>query len=100
MENTGENEIENKCKSSKLKEKKKNYKMKIITKPAASGMYLFGLSKGAHSSDSLCTQTNLHQVSFLDNYHSSCYIKLTKSNITECEELKEAIKNVFVSFLF
>ena len=100
MEKNEENDIKNKCRSAKTKEKKKNYKMKIITNAAASGMYLFGLSKGGHSSGSLCAQTNLHQISFLENYHSSCYIKLTKSNITECEGLKEAVKNVFVSFHF
>ena len=98
MEKTRENEIKNKCRSSKPKEKKRNYKLKVITKPAASGMYLFGLSKTSHPSDSLCTQTNLHQVSFLENFQSSCYIKLLKSNITECNELKDAVKKVFVSF--
>ena len=80
-------------------EKKKNYKTKIITEPSTSGIHMFGLSKASMDSTSPCSQTNLHKVSFLDNFQSSCFIKLSKSNITECDQLKKEISKVFVSYL-
>ena len=92
--------IANQCKRFlKTKEKEKNYKIEIITEPSTSGMYMFGLSKASMDSTSSCSQTNLHRISFLENFQSSCFIKVSKSNITECDQLKEEISKVFVSYL-
>ena len=83
----------------KPKEEKKNYKIGITTKPSTSGMHIFGLPKATIDSSSLCSQTIRHKISFLDNFQSSCFIKLSKSNITECDQLKAEISKVFVSYL-
>ena len=83
----------------KTKEKEKNYKIEIITEPSTSGIHMFGPSKASMDSTSPCSQTNLHKVSFLDNFQSSCFIMLSKSNVTECDQLKEEVSKVFVSYL-
>ena len=100
VEKTEKNKNIDKCKRFlKPKENKTNFKIKLITEPSTSGMYIFGLSKASMDSTSPCSQTNLHKISFLENFQSSCFIKVTKSNITECNQLKEELSKVFVSYL-
>ena len=90
-------EPKNICRKSETKPPKKNLKIDLITDPSTSGIYLWGVAKPGHV-DSLCSQTNLHKVSFLDNFQSSCYIRVVKNNISQCEDLKQTLFQLYVSF--
>ena len=88
--------IRRSCKSSKPAIDDKDRKIDVITEPASDGMYVWG-SASSQLIGSLCSNTNLKKISFLDNYQSSCYIRLFKKNITDCNNLKANIRKVYVS---
>ena len=88
--------IKRSCKSSKPAIDDKDRKIDVITEPASDGMYVWG-SASSPLIGSLCSNTNLKKISFLDNYQSSCYIRLSKKNITNCDNLKANIRKVYVS---
>ena len=88
--------IKQSCKDSKPAMDDKDRKIEVITEPASDGMYVWG-SASSRLIGSLCSNTNLKKISFLDNYQSSCYIRLSKKNITDCDNLKANIRKVYVS---
>ena len=89
-------EAKNICKKPTKQQPKKNLKMDLKTAPSSSGMYLWGVAKPGNV-ESLCSQANLHKVSFLDNFQSSCFIRVVKNNISQCEDLKQALFDLYVS---
>ena len=96
---TKENHIEKikqNCKASEPAIDDKDRKIDLITEPVSEGMYVWG-SASNPLIGSLCSNTNLKKISFLENYQSSCYIRLSKKNITDCDDLKKNIRQVYVS---
>ena len=88
--------IKQNCKASNPAIDDKDRKIDVITEPASDGIYVWG-SASSQLIGSLCSNTNLKKISFLDNYQSSCYIRLFKKNITDCNYLKANIRKVYVS---
>ena len=48
---------------------------------------------GTHPS-SLCRNTPLKPISFLQNSISGCFIRLSRDNFTQCSELSEALRDL------
>ena len=88
--------IRQNCKASEPVMDDKYRKIDLITEPASDGIYVWG-SASNQVIGSLCSNTNVKRISFLDNSQSSCYIRLSKKNITDCDDLKKNIRKIYVS---
>ena len=88
--------IKQNCKASAPAIEDKDRKIDLITEPISEGMYVWGSASNPLIGP-LCSNTNLKKISFLENYQSSCYIRLSKKNITDCDDLKKNIRQVYVS---
>ena len=89
--------MKNKCEKRERKTVRgKNREIDLITDPSTSGFYMWDIVKNGHI-DSLCRHTNLRKISFLDNFQSSCSIKLIKRNVSECQQLRQKLFRIHVS---
>jgi len=48
---------------------------------------------------SLCKESSLEKVSFLDEIYSGCFIELQKSNFLKCSELRQNVKSTLSNLI-